>query len=110
MKLAKDLAVTVLLDFYGELLTERQYRALILYYDEDCSLAEIAELMEVSRQGARDFIKRGEALLNEFEEKLGLAARFMQISKAMDKLEELAASEPHSDKLCELIEEIKNNL
>ena len=108
--MAKDLAVTVLLDFYGELLTERQYRALILYYDEDCSLAEIAELMEVSRQGARDFIKRGEALLNEFEEKLGLAARFMQISKAMDKLEELSASEPHSDKLCELIEEIKNNL
>lgn len=108
--MAKNLTVTVLLDFYGELLTKKQNEALVLYYNDDCSLAEIAEIMSVSRQGARDFIKRGEALLNDFEEKLGLAGRFMKISKSIDELLQLAHSSNVSCEFIKLIEEIKENL
>lgn len=56
----KDLSIAVLLDFYGDLLTEKQARAIDLYYNEDLSLAEIAEPLGISRQGVRDSIKRGE--------------------------------------------------
>lgn len=108
--MAKNLTVTVLLDFYGELLTHKQSEALILYYNEDCSLAEIAEIMSVSRQGARDFIKRGEASLYEFEEKLGLAGRFVKISKSIDELIKLAQENNVSYDFIKLIEEIKSNL
>ncbi len=80
--MAKDLKICVLLDFYGELLTEKQADALDMYYNQDMSLAEIAEDMAVSRQGVRAFIKQGEAHLLEFEEKLGMAKRFAEISKA----------------------------
>lgn len=104
--MSKNLTMTVLLDFYGELLTEKQRQALVSYYDEDCSLSEIAENMSISRQGARDFIKRGEAQLSEFEEKLGLASRFMKINQLVDELEKSNLSE----NVQKLIDEIKNNL
>lgn len=104
--MSKNLTMTVLLDFYGELLTDKQRQALVSYYDEDCSLSEIAENMSISRQGARDFIKRGEAQLLELEGKLGLAARFMRINQLVDELEKSNLPENvHS-----LIDEIKNNL
>lgn len=105
--MGKNLTMTVLLDFYGELLTEKQRQALVSYYDEDCSLSEIAENMDISRQGVRDFIKRGETQLAEFEEKLGMAARFAKISRAVDKIEDIAGE---NEKLRALIEEIKDNL
>lgn len=104
--MSKNLTMTVLLDFYGELLTDKQRQALVSYYDEDCSLSEIAENMSISRQGARDFIKRGEAQLLEFEEKLGLAARFMRINQLVDELE----AENLPPAVQSLIDEIKNNL
>ena len=104
--MSKNLTMTVLLDFYGELLTDKQRQALVSYYDEDCSLSEIAENMSISRQGARDFIKRGEAQLLEFEEKLGLAARFMRINQLVDELEKSKLPES----VQKLIDEIKNNL
>lgn len=104
--MSKNLTMTVLLDFYGELLTDKQRQALVSYYDEDCSLSEIAENMSISRQGARDFIKRGEAQLLEFEEKLGLAARFMRINQLVEELE----AEKLSPAVQSLIDEIKNNL
>lgn len=104
--MSKNLTMTVLLDFYGELLTDKQRQALVSYYDEDCSLSEIAENMSISRQGARDFIKRGEAQLSEFEDKLGLAARFMKINQLVDELEKSKLPES----VQKLIDEIKNNL
>lgn len=106
----KNLEVTVLLDFYGELLTEKQAKALMLYYDEDCSLSEIADDMGISRQGVRDFIKRGEAQLRELEQKLGLAARFSKISRAIDELSVIADNEKAPERLRVLIKEIKDNL
>lgn len=86
--MAKNLSVSVLMDFYGALLTEKQKEALELYYNQDFSLAEIAENMDISRQGVRDFIKRGEAQLEEFEERLGLLKRFSHMSGELERLSE----------------------
>ena len=86
----KNLNISLLLDFYGELLTEKQREAIELYYDEDMSLSELAEQFGISRQGVRDSIKRGEALLFDMEEKLGLIARFNLLKKNNEKILELA--------------------
>lgn len=65
-----------LLDFYGELLTERQRELADYYYNDDLSLSEIAELTGLTRQGVRAAIEKSRLTLTEYEEKLGLAARF----------------------------------
>lgn len=108
--MSKNLTITVLLDFYGELLTKKQADALRLYYDEDCSLSEIADDMGISRQGARDFIKRGELQLFELEEKLGLVKRFEKITKAALELEEILKEQNVSIEAKQLLERIKDNL
>ena len=61
--------MSVLFDYYGALLTEKQRECYDLYYNEDLSLAEIAELKGISRQGAWDNIRHAEQNLIEFEEK-----------------------------------------
>lgn len=63
-----------LLDLYGPLLTQRQQTLLRLHYEEDLSLAEIAQQEGISRQGAHDAIRRGEQQLLALEERLGLLA------------------------------------
>lgn len=72
----KPLEMSLLFDFYGELLTSKQQELFHLYYGEDLSLAEIAELVGVSRQGVRDVIKRAENTLYEMERRLQLVARY----------------------------------
>lgn len=81
--MAKDLKITFLLDFYGDMLTEKQREVIEAYYNEDLSLAEIAEDKEITRQGVRDAIKRAEAQLLEMEERLGLAKRFKSVQDAL---------------------------
>lgn len=111
--MAKNLNDGVLLDFYGELLTEKQQTALDMYYNQDLSLAEIAEEMEVSRQGARAIIKQGEAHLQNFEEKLGLAERFSEISRLTLEIREILLKMPKSseqEEVAEKIEEITTRL
>ena len=81
--MAKDLKISYLLDFYGEMLTETQREAVDAYYNQDLSLSEIAQDREISRQGARDSIKRAEQLLIEREGKLGLARRFQDMHRAL---------------------------
>ncbi|MCQ2464045.1 MAG: DNA-binding protein [Oscillospiraceae bacterium] len=70
--MAKNLDYAMLLDFYGDLLTEKQRDIMQLYYFEDLSLSEIAENENISRQGVHDAIKHAEQYLDEFEEKIGL--------------------------------------
>lgn len=70
--------VSLLLDFYGNLLTSRQYEILELHYNNDYSLAEIAEELNISRQGVFDNAKRGKLLLNSYEQKLGLVKKFIE--------------------------------
>lgn len=88
--MSKNLSVSLLMDFYGQLLTPKQLEALEYYYNDDLSLAEIADQMSISRQGVRDFIKRGEKQLLELEDKLGLAQRFERIKLKIEKIDALA--------------------
>ena len=67
--MAKNLEVSFLLDFYGEMLTKKQHDFLVYYYDEDLSLSEIAENEGITRQGVRDAIKRAENQLFDIIEK-----------------------------------------
>ena len=83
----KTLAMTMLLDFYGELLTEKQRSCFDMYYNEDLSLSEIAELQGVSRQGVRDLLVRTESSLRETEEKLGVVAKYIQRREILAELE-----------------------
>ena len=67
---------TMLLDLYGDLLTDKQRECYDLHYNEDLSLSEIAEQLSISRQGVWDNIRRAEISLAEYEEKTGLLERF----------------------------------
>lgn len=73
--------VGILLDFYGELLTERQYDILDLYYNNDYSLGEISEQLNITRQGVFDNIKRGEKILYDMELKLHLVEKYLEQKK-----------------------------
>ena len=77
---------SMLLDFYGELLTEKQRECYDLHYNEDLSLSEIAEQAGVSRQGVWDNIRRAEAALKEMEEKTGLFRRFSELREGLESL------------------------
>ena len=89
----KTFMMTMLLDFYGELLTEKQRSCFNMHYNEDLSLSEIAEIMNISRQGVHDLIARAEVALIETEEKIGMVKRFSErriiFDKMADELSEL---------------------
>ena len=81
---------TLLYDFYGELLTERQqqvYESVVL---ENYSLSEVAENLGISRQGVHDMIKRCNHTLEEYESRLHLVEKFLCIRKQVQKIKELA--------------------
>ena len=78
---------SMLFDFYGELLTEKQREYYDLHYNEDLSLAEIAQVSGISRQGVWDIIRRAEAAMTEIEEKTGLIRRFTERNARIDELE-----------------------
>ena len=82
--------MTMLFDFYGEILTERQKEFFDLYYNEDLSLGEIAENYGISRQGVRDVIVRAEAAMQGIEDKTGLIRRFMLMQPKIPAIEEAA--------------------
>lgn len=84
--MAKNLEISLLLDFYGEMLTKKQHDFLELYYDEDLSLSEIAQNEGITRQGVRDAIKRAEAQLFHMESKLGLVKKFEEQKKGLDEI------------------------
>ena len=77
---------SLLLDFYGELLTDKQRSCYDLHINEDLTLAEIAEQLGISRQGVWDNIRRAESALTEIEDKTGLIGRFEETRKALDEL------------------------
>lgn len=84
----KNMELSLLLDFYGELLTEKVRRATELYYNDDLSLSEVAEDMGITRQGVRDLIKRAEGNLYGYEEKLGLYKRFVEMQRGLTSLKD----------------------
>ncbi len=88
--MAKNLEIPFLLDFYGEMLTQKQHDFLVYYYEDDLSLSEIAENEGITRQGVRDSIKRAESQLFYMEKRLGLAKRFNEMKKGVDEIVECA--------------------
>ncbi len=84
------LEMTLLYDYYGDLLTERQRMCFELYHDQDLSLAEIAQELKVSRQGVYDNLSRAEAILRNMEEKTGCVRRSLQTRRAVRTILEAA--------------------
>lgn len=82
--------MAMLFDFYGDLLTERQKEFYDLYYNEDLSLAEIAENYGISRQGVRDVIVRAEAAMTEIEDKTHIIRRFCRTQQEVAAIDDAA--------------------
>ena len=82
--------MTMLYDFFGEILTDRQKEFYDLYYNNDLSLSEIAENFGISRQGVRDVIVRAEGILTEMEDKTGLVKRFLKMRETIEQIESAA--------------------
>ena len=108
--------ISLLYDFYGGLLTEKQRQVMELYHEENLSLAEIAQEFGISRQGVHDTLKKAEHLLTEYENKLGLVAKLMksrqaiaEIDDIIDRLTESAENKESAAKLQE-IKDIINRL
>ncbi len=88
---------TMLFDFYGDLLTEKQKEYYDLHYNSDLSLFEIAEMNGTSRQAVWDIIRRAEQTLREIEAKTGLVARAMQRRAAVAEIAALTGTLPDSE-------------
>ncbi|MBQ7500626.1 MAG: DNA-binding protein [Clostridia bacterium] len=88
----KSVNMALLLDFYGVMLSEKQRDTMELYYNEDMSLSEIAEIHGISRAGVRDRIMKSEAMLTGFEEKLGLIKRFEDMKAEIADIREILIS------------------
>ena len=86
----KDLKKACLLDFYGDVLSNRKKEVLDMYYNEDLSLGEIAEQIGISRQGVRDMIKKAEEELEFLEEKLGLAQKMSKLRQHFENVLNIA--------------------
>lgn len=97
--------LSMLLDFYGQLLTENQYTCLDLHCNQDLSMGEIAQELNISRQGVYDFIKKGRERLLEYEERLGLLKRFTENNRKLKEIRELL-SDGHSREAEKKLDEV----
>lgn len=108
--MAKELKFVMLLDCYGDLLTEHQRNVMELYYCEDLSLAEIGSPLGITRQAVRSLIKRTEDILLNYEEKLGFAKRLGEMRECFGRINN-AVQEIEDEKLREIIKnEINSGL
>lgn len=113
--MARDnLEMSMLLDFYGEALTEKQRYMFDCYYNEDLSLSEIAENEGISRQGARDIIVRAEGVMKNLEERTGSISRYMAYRPAIEtvlaasaEIERLAKGSVNSREILQNVESIR---
>ncbi|MGG0718860.1 putative DNA-binding protein [Robertmurraya massiliosenegalensis] len=106
--LEKTTRINYLYDFYQSLLTPKQQSYMSLYYLDDFSLGEIADEYGVSRQAVYDNIKRTEAMLEEYEEKLLLFNKFQKRSKLLNELKVVLKDEtPSKQVLLEAVAELE---
>lgn len=110
----KLVEIGILFDFYGKLLTDRQYSVVELYYIYDFSLAEIGEELNISRQAVYDTLKRSEHKLYEYEDSLGLIEKFnlnkeeiKEIAILVEEIEEESRKNGNL-KILEKTKELKN--
>ena len=109
----KKIEISMLCQIYGKLLTEKQFNYINDYYNNDLSLAELAENYGITRQAARDNIKKGENKLFEYEERLQIMKTTLNTEKKIAKiLEQIATIQSgYSDeKIADILENIKNEL
>ncbi len=109
----KNIKISILCQIYGKLLTEKQYQVLDDYYNNDLSLSEIAENLNITRQAVRDNIKKGENKLFEYEEKLNVMKKTMeQEEKIAIVLSEIAKIQSKSSdkEVGKILEHIHNVL
>ncbi|WP_010286464.1 putative DNA-binding protein [Kurthia massiliensis] len=107
MLLEKTTRMNFLFDFYQALLTDKQRSYMQLYYLDDLSLGEIAESYEVSRQAVYDNIRRTEAMLEEYEEKLQLFTKFQQRQQIVASLTAAIEAKASDDDVLGYIEQLK---
>ncbi|MBO5398534.1 MAG: putative DNA-binding protein [Clostridia bacterium] len=108
-----NVKISILLETYGKLLTEKQYNLLDDYYNRDLSLSEIAENEGITRQAVRDNLKKGENKLFEYEEKLGVMKKTLMqeetISSILSEISKIKNSS--SDKeIANILQDVKNKL
>ena len=109
----KNVKMSILCQIYGKLLTEKQFRLLDDYYNNDLSLSEIAENLSITRKAVRDNIKKGENKLFEYEEKLGIMKKTMeQEEKIAIILSEITKikSQSSDEEVGKILEHIKHEL
>ena len=104
----KNMRYCLLLDFYGEVLSENQREMMDLYYNEDFSLSEIADEIGITRQGVRDAVRRAEDSLDTLEDKLGLVARFDRLRTQRAEIAAILTDRTRSSE--QIIAEVKNKL
>lgn len=106
----KSLEIGYLLDFYGEMLNDRRRTVLDMYYNEDMSLSEISEALGITRQGARDLIKKAGDELLIFEEKLGMAQKFRSLYECTERAQAIISSDTNAKdaSLLDIISEIRH--
>lgn len=86
-EMEKIAETSLLYDFYGQLLTEKQRQVMALYHEENLTLSEIAGEFSISRQAVHDTLKKAEQSLTEYENKLGLVEKFVTSSQALEAIE-----------------------
>ena len=109
----KKVEISILIEIYGNLLTEKQFDYINDYYNNDLSLAELAENYGITRQAARDNIKKGENKLFEYEEKLQIMKTTLNTEKKIAKiLAQISTikTQYSDEKIADILENIKNEL
>ena len=112
--MSKNLNMSLLLDFYGDILSEKQREAADLFYNGDYSLSEISEITGITRQGVRDRLVKSEEIVTELEEKLRLASRFGDMGKTVafiiDRLNQLKAEGQSVDDIIDAAKKLNKEL
>lgn len=106
---------SLLFDFYGSLLTEKKQRVMRLYHEENMSLSEIAQDCEISRAAVYDSLKKAEAQLKDYEERLGLVQAYFKrlglLSEVRSRLERLGETIGSEDaEASEILKDVQRSL
>lgn len=100
----KNVMIGIFYEYYGKLLSKKQQEAIELYYEEDLSLSEIANIKKVSKQNISETIKRSEKILINFEEKIGLYKKSIELQGLIDRLDEKLIKDISEEKYSEYID------
>ncbi len=103
-------SIALLLDYYGGTLTEKQREYLDMYYNEDLSLSEIAEITGISRPGVHNIIRRSRQKLTELERSIGAAERFLGTREQLARIAALAEETGADRRLIDMLNEVADGI